>query len=150
MGREKEKRFFFSEEEERQIMESIQRAEKATSGEIRVRLEHISGGDPYKRAVEVFEKLGMTATEQRNGILFYLATDEHQFTLIGDKGIHEKVSDSFWISVKDEVISEFKKGNFAAGLCNGIDHCGKALAEHFPYRSDDVNELSDEISKGDL
>lgn len=146
----KEKLFFFSEQEERQILESIQKAEKATSGEIRVRLEHSSGGDSYKRAVEVFEKLGMTATEERNGILFYLATDDHQFTLIGDSGIHEKVEDTFWTRVKDEVISEFKLGNYATGLCNGIEHCGNALAEHFPYRSDDVNELPDEISKGDL
>jgi len=34
----------------------------------------------------------------------------------------------------------------ADGLCEGILMAGKALQEFFPHQSDDVNELSDEIS----
>lgn len=146
----KEEHFFFTPEQESEITAAIQAAEKRTSGEIRVRVEHKANGDAYKRAVYAFEKLGMTQTELRNGILFYLATDDHQFALIGDSGIHEKVGDNFWEDIKEKVLSEFKLGNFVKGLQDGIAHCGNALAEHFPYQSDDVNELSDEISKEKL
>lgn len=145
-----EEHFFFTEDQEASIMEAIASAEKRTSGEIRVRVEQTSDGDAYKRAVHSFEKLGMTRTELRNGILFYLSVDDHRFALIGDKGIHEKVGPAFWDHIRDEVISHFRKGNFTEGLTRGIHACGEALAKHFPYQSDDVNELPDEISKGDL
>lgn len=150
MTNSKREKFFFSADEEASIVKAIQSAETNTSGEIRIRVEGTSGKDVYKRAVEVFEKLGMQKTELRNGILFYLSTEDKQFALIGDQGIHQKVSDDFWSTVKDEVIQEFSKGNFTEGLCNGIIKCGNALAEYFPYQSDDVNELPDEISKGEL
>ncbi len=146
----KEEHFFFTPEQEEVLLKSIQEAEKRTSGEIRIRVEHKANGDAYKRAVHAFEKLGMTQTELRNGILFYLATDDHQFALIGDKGIHEKVGDSFWSTIRDKVISHFKKGEFTEGLAEGISLCGEALSEHFPYQDDDINELSDDISKGEL
>lgn len=142
--------FFFTEEQESRIVQAIQAAEKRTSGEIRVRVEHKAKGDAYKQAVRAFEKLGMTRTELRNGILFYLATDDHQFALIGDSGIHEKVGPDFWENVKSTVIDKFKSGDFVGGMVDGIHACGEALAEHFPYQKDDVNELSDDISKGEL
>ncbi len=145
-----ESHFFFTPEQEEELLKAIQNAELTTSGELRIRVEHKSSGDAYKDAVRAFEKLGMTKTELRNGILFYLATDDHQFVLIGDKGIHEKVGDNFWSSIRDKVIEHFKKGEFTLGLVEGITACGKALAEYFPYMEDDVNELPDEISKGKL
>lgn len=145
-----EEHFFFTPEQEADIVRAIEEAELQTSGEIRVRIEHRDGGDAYKRAVKVFEKLGMTQTAERNGILFYLATDDHRFALIGDIGIHAKVGDSFWSTIRDAMQSKFKAGDPSGALTDGIKACGKALQEHFPYQSDDVNELSDEISKGDL
>ncbi|NVK28425.1 MAG: TPM domain-containing protein [Flavobacteriia bacterium] len=147
MGKE---HFFFTPAQESEITNAIEKAEKASSGEIRVRVETKSNGDAYKRAVYAFEKLGMTKTELRNGILFYLSTEDHQFALIGDKGIHERVGQTFWDDIRDAVISKFKEGDFTGGMVDGILKCGDALSEHFPYQEDDVNELSDDISKGEL
>lgn len=142
---------FFTETQESQIVSAIKEAEKQTSGEIRVHVEGKTGGkSSYDRAVEVFEKLNMHQTDERNGILFYVATKDHAFSLIGDIGIHEKVGDSFWGEVRDHVIEEFKKGDFVEGLRRGITEAGEQLKVHFPYQSDDVNELPDDISKGDF
>ncbi|GAB5557147.1 MAG: TPM domain-containing protein [Schleiferiaceae bacterium] len=142
---------FFTEQQEAQIVAAIQAAEKQTSGEIRVHVEGKTGSkSSYDRAVEVFENLNMHQTEARNGILFYVATKDHAFSLIGDLGIHEKVGGSFWEEVRDHVIEEFKKGDFTQGLCRGIAEAGEQLKAHFPYQSDDVNELPDDISKGEL
>ena len=57
----------FTEAEEQKILEAIKSAESNTSGEIRLHIEKHCKIDPYDRAIEVFEKLGMTKTEQRNG-----------------------------------------------------------------------------------
>lgn len=144
-------RTFFTESDEKLILEAISKAEKATSGEIRVYIEKSAKNkDPYQRAVEVFEKLKMYETEARNGILFYIATEDHKFSLIGDLGIHEKVGNEFWNSVRDHVIEDFSKGQFAKGLAQGILEAGEQLKKHFPYQKDDINELSDDISTGEI
>ena len=139
-------RKFFTEEQEEQIINAIRQAELNTSGEIRVHIEANCEGDAVERATQVFGELNMHETELRNGILFYIATDAHKFSVVGDQGIHEHVHDAFWQEIRDEVIEEFKAGHFAAGLEKGILHCGEALRQYFPYQDDDINELPDEIS----
>lgn len=139
-------RKFLSESEEQRVVEAIQEAELNTSGEIRVHIETHHEKDAYKRAVEVFAALEMHKTAERNGVLIYLATDDHQFAILGDKGIDEKVPDDFWNHIRDLMQENFRKGDFVSGLAEGIKAGGKALSEFFPYRDDDSNELSDEIS----
>ena len=54
----------------------------------------------------------------------------------------------FWNSTKDSIQNHFKKGDFKQGIVDGILTAGKELKIHFPYQSDDTNELSNEVSKG--
>ncbi len=138
---------FLTAEEEQRIVEAIIEADNKTSGEIRVHLEKGLQKDPIKRAQEVFYYLGMDGTQNQNGILFYVAVDDHRFAVIGDKGIDTVVPDNFWESIRDEVITEFKSGAFARGLIEGILHAGEKLKEFFPLEDTDQNELPDSISK---
>lgn len=137
---------FFTHEQQEQIMEAIRKAEKDTSGEIRVHIETACEGDVLDRAAWIFRKLGMHKTQERNGVLFYLAVRDRKFAVIGDAGINSKVPDGFWDSVKETLRKNFVKGLFSEGLSEGIILAGRQLRTHFPYRSDDVNELPDEIS----
>ena len=139
-------RTFFSKEEQQKIVAAIKEAELNTSGEIRVHIENHCKEEAIERAAEVFYDLKMNQTAARNGILFYLAVKDHKFAIIGDEGINKNVEHDFWNDIKDEMIVNFKENRFAEGLINGILKCGKRLKEYFPYQSDDVNELSDEIS----
>lgn len=139
---------FFSEEEQEAIVSAITRAEKNTSGEIRIHLEAKSNLDPVSRARQIFTKLKLHKTKARNGILFYLATDDHKFAVIGDSGIDAVVSQGFWENIKNKVLEKFKQGNFAEGLIQGIIEAGNSLQEYFPYKADDENEHKDEISFG--
>jgi len=139
---------FFTSQEQDQIIESIRMAELNTSGEIRLHIEANCEGDAYERAKVVFEQLGMHATEQKNGVLFYLAYANQKFAILGDKGIHEKVSQQFWDEEKELLVSYFKQQKFAEGLCLAIAQAGDKLKQHFPYQSNDTNELSNEISFG--
>ncbi len=139
---------FFSKEDQALILSAIKEAEINTSGEIRVHIESKCKYDVLDRAADVFKQLKMHETALRNGVLFYLATEDRQFAIIGDVGINSKVEDTFWDEIKDDMLSKFKAGAFKEGLSEGIKASGVALKEHFPYQSDDVNELSDEISFG--
>lgn len=136
----------FSDEQRQTIVAAIQEAEKQTSGEIRVHIENTVKEDPLDRAVEMFYKLDMNKTDLRNGVLIYLAVEDRQLAIIGDKGINEVVEEGFWDHIKDEMIRHFKEGQFTEGLASGIKMAGEALQAHFPYQKDDKNELSDDIS----
>ncbi len=138
---------FLNPEEEKQIVEAIRKAEKNTSGEIRVHLEKNSTSEGKERAVEVFKELGMHHTAQKNGVLFYVDVDNKIFVILGDEGINKVVPADFWESIKDKVISRFKEGKYGAGLVEGIKEVGEKLKKYFPYQEDDINELPDEISK---
>ncbi len=132
--------------QEQIIVEAILAAEKNTSGEIRVHIEKICKTDSYKRAIEVFKKLGMAATKERNAVLIYIAEDSHKFAIIGDSGIHEKVGNDFWVKSADTLNSYFKNKLFVEGIKETILFCGVALKQYFPYQSNDANELSNEIT----
>ncbi len=139
---------FFTKEERRQIVEAIKEAELNTSGEIRVHIENNCPGDALERATHWFGKMGMHKTELRNGVLFYLAVKSHKFAIVGDEGINKAVPDNFWEKIKTSMALRFQQRDFAQGLVNGILEAGKALKKYFPHQSDDVNELSDDISFG--
>lgn len=139
---------YFTAENKLQIANAIRVAELNTSGEIRVHIEKYCKGDALDQAAYVFEKLEMHKTQLRNGVLFYLAIDDHKFAILGDAGINQKVPDDFWEKTKELVLSKFKEGNITEGLTSGILMAGEQLKEHFPYLAEDKNELSDDISFG--
>ncbi|MGQ7870077.1 TPM domain-containing protein [Sunxiuqinia sp. sy24] len=139
---------FFTDEEKKQITDAVKAAELNTSGEVRVHVEGKCPEDVLDRAAYWFEKLAMHKTELRNGVLFYLAVTDQKFAILGDAGINAKVPSDFWDEIKEHVLSKFKEGRFADGLSEGIRMAGEQLKAHFPYQTDDVNELSDEISFG--
>ena len=139
---------FFTKEQEKSITDAIKEAELNTSGEIRVHIEADCKEDVLDRAAFMFEKLEMHKTELRNGILFYLSVNDKKFAILGDAGINAVTAENFWEEIKETVINHFKKNEFDIGLSTGIKMTGEALKKHFPYQSDDVNELSDEISFG--
>ncbi|WP_075602878.1 TPM domain-containing protein [Saccharicrinis aurantiacus] len=139
---------FFNKDERKLIVDAIKEAELNTSGEIRVHIDSKCEEDVMDRAAYWFEKLQMHKTELRNGVLFYLAYEDHKFAILGDAGINQKVDANFWEKDKETMLNYFKQGEFAKGLSEGIKLSGEQLKVHFPYQSDDVNELSDEISFG--
>ncbi len=138
----------FTKEQEQQIVNAIKQAELNTSGEIRVHVEKKCKGDVLDRAANVFAMLEMHQTELRNGVLFYLATHDKQFAILGDAGINVNVPENFWETIKETMLLHFKDGDFTLGLSKGIEMAGEKLKEFFPYQSDDLNELPDEISYG--
>jgi len=140
---------FLSDDEKEQIVQDIKNAENKSSGEIRVHIEYHCRTEPLKRAKEVFEKLGMTNTKEKNGVLIYLAVGDRKLAVIGDSGINNKVSPDFWHKVKEHIKGELTRGQFYHGIRLGIELIGEKLKEFFPHHPNDADELSDEPSFGD-
>ncbi|MDF1574677.1 MAG: TPM domain-containing protein [Bacteroidales bacterium] len=139
---------FFSKEEKELIKSAVKKAEQNTSGEIRVHLDTRCREDVMDRAAWWFKKLSMHLTEQRNGVLFYLAVKDRKFAILGDAGINAVTPGHFWDKIKEKMAEHFSEGDFSGGLQEGILMAGQALKEKFPYQDGDVNELTDEISFG--
>ena len=139
---------FFTEQQKLSIQQAIANAELNTSGEIRVHIDDKCKEDVLDKAANIFQHLKMDATELRNGVLFYLAVEDHKFAIIGDKGINEKVPSDFWNHIKETMLSHFKQKQFTEGLCKGIEMAGEKLKAHFPLQNNDTNELSNDVSFG--
>ncbi len=137
---------FFTPAQQDMIVRAIAEAERATSGEIRVHIESSCKGKVLDRAAWLFDKLGMTRTAERNGVLFYLAVNNRKFAIIGDTGINSLVPPGFWDAIRDHMKEKFAEGKFTEGLSEGIIMAGNQLKDKFPYATDDVDELSNNIS----
>lgn len=137
---------FLTDKQEQKIIKAIAEAENRTSGEVRVHIEHKCKRDPLERAAKIFHELGMDETELQNGVLIYIATEDHKAAVYAGKGILKQVEDGFWDGVLNIILNHFKKEEYEAGLVEAIKKVGFKLKELFPSRQDDINELSDEIS----
>lgn len=140
-------RRILSDADERRVVEAIVRAESGTSGEIRVHVESRARKDAMTAARFWFARLGMDRTEERNGVLIYVAVADRAFAVVGDEGIHGKVGEAGWSALRDAMAARFRAAEFAEGLVGAIETSGAWLAEHFPRKGDDVNELPDSVSR---
>lgn len=138
---------FFSPDQCNELEKLIADAESKTSGELRIHVERICE-DPVARAKEVFAELKMHETEQKSGVLFYLAIESRRFSILGDEGINKLVPENFWDSIRDGMAEKFKEGHFVEGMKFAIEAAGEQLSRYFPINPSDRNELSNTISFG--
>jgi uncharacterized membrane protein len=136
---------FISKLDEQKIVAAIGEAEKKTSGEIRVYISSKHRNEPLAAAQKRFEKLGMTKTRERNGVLIFIAPLSRKFAIVGDSGIHQKCGAGFWNEITEQMGSSFKEGRFSEAIVHAVGKVGAVLATYFPIGPDDRNELPDDI-----
>jgi uncharacterized membrane protein len=137
--------------DDERIVAAIREAEARSRGEIRVHVAEREVKDPRTEAAAVFERLGMAATAERNGVLVFVAPESQSITVIGDKEAHEHCGgEPFWSAVVALIRDEFRASHFTEGIVAGVRAVGEELARHFPRRSGetDRNELPDTVSRG--
>ena len=130
------------------IVAAIREAEARSRGEIRVHVTNHPDVEVEAAARTQFEKLEMTKTELRNGVLIYVAPRSQRFAVIGDKGIHERCGPDFWPEIAKVMEDDFRAGRFTEGILDGVTAAGDALARHFPRSEShtDANELADDVT----
>ena len=136
--------------DQKRIVAAIQNAEGQTSGEIRIHVQPKATGSELRAVAErTFERLGMTKTALRNGVLLFIATEEQRFVILGDRGIDEKVPAGFWDDIATTLGARFVAGELTEGIEEAVLAAGQQLRVFFPRAGDDLNELSDEIDVSD-
>lgn len=128
------------------LVEAIQSAEDHSTGEIRVHIDSNTETRDAKTAFDVFKKLDMDKTAERNAVLFHVNFEQKYLTIIGDIGIHEKVKQSYWDHLHDYITAEFAKGHYYQALKSAILETGLELKKHFPVEGENPNQLSNEIT----
>ncbi|NLT32111.1 MAG: hypothetical protein GXX81_01570 [Acidobacteria bacterium] len=92
-----------------------------------------------------FYSSGLDRTRESNGVEIYLSLFERQVVVLGDRGIHARMGDRSWDEVRDLIIQGIREKRPGEGICAAIELLGEVLAEHFPARPDDINELPDGV-----
>jgi uncharacterized membrane protein len=137
---------FLAQLDQQRIVDAIAAAELQTSGEIRVHIQPKARGEIRPVAERTFERLGMTKTALRTGVLLFIACEEQRFTILGDRGIDEKVPAGFWDDIAAKLTIRFKAGELTDGIVEAIHSAGEQLRQFFPRAEDDVDELTNEIN----
>ncbi len=127
------------------IAEAVAAAERRTSAEVKVIVTRYCWSDIRRKAETLFHKHGLQRTKDRNAVMILMVLVNREFLVYGDKGIHEKVEEGFWLEVRDAMQERFRAGELVEGILAGVERVGEQLAAYFPRAEDDVNELSDEV-----
>ena len=98
-----------------------------------------------ERAVRAFFEKRLYKTRDENGILIFISILERKVWIIGDRGIDRQVSHETWNAMAREISAGIGAGHACEAICRVIGQCGSVLAEHFPKRGDDTNELPDDL-----
>lgn len=141
---------FFAKIDEQKIVAAIRNAELRSRGEIRIHATERVVTDVMPEATKAFERLGMTATAERNGILIFVAPKSQRFAVLGDSGITSRVGTAPLDEIASLMSSAFREGRFTDGLVGAVERAGVLLAAHFPRveGASDRDELSNTISRG--
>lgn len=99
-----------------------------------------------RRAAELhFMAHGIHLTTERTGVLLYVCMMPRRIEVLADSGIHSKVDAATWDKTVAQIAFGARAGRLADGLIAAIHSTGELLAQHFPRRADDRNELPDRV-----
>jgi len=134
----------------KEITDKILFIESNSSAEIKIIiLKRKSFWDRKKTAFDIavkeFKKNKLYKTKDRTGILLLIILKEKEIALIGDSGIHSKVSKEFWDKIVNNVIEKFRVNNFKDGILLALDELATPLFTYFPIKPDDTNEISNDL-----
>jgi len=139
----------FTERDLDDIAAAVGRVETTAAAEVRVHLEQRvpRATNALTRAQTLFRRLGMERTRRRNGVLIYLALDDHKLAVVGDVAIHDRVGLAYWERVRDLMVSRLRASAPRDAVVDAVEELGRVLAEYFPRVPGDAGgELSNEVS----
>jgi putative membrane protein len=99
-----------------------------------------------QRAKGHFLEAGLSNTRDRTGILIFISYREKRIELLADSGISSLIPEEKWKGIVNDLIVEIKKKKIGEGIVKAVEECGELLSEHFPIKSDDTNELPNDIN----
>ena len=100
------------------------------------------------RAAAAFVSEEVFDTRDRTGVLLFVSLFEHRVVVLADSGIHARVPPGSWESIVDGVVAGIRAGEPGRAVAEGVERCGRLLAEHgVARRPDDRDELTDPMRR---
>lgn len=99
----------------------------------------------HDNALKQFYARNVHLTAERTGVLIFLSLAERYAEVVADAGIDAKVPQDIWDSIVAGLIDDARNDRLADGFVTAVAAVGALLAEHFPVRPDDINELDDHL-----
>ena len=132
------------------VQQAVADSERLHRGEIRFAVEaglapldllrSVSARD---RAVAAFARLGVWDTEENCGVLVYVQMFDRRIEIVADRGIAARVPQAEWEAVCRGMEAAFRDDRYEQGALDAIARVTHLLAQHFPPRADNPNELPD-------
>lgn len=97
------------------------------------------------RALEQFYARGLDKTHERTAVLIFVSLHDRRAEVLADSGISGRVDASAWNDVIADLVAGIRTNRPGDGFVAAIERCGRHLAEHFPARPDNPNELPDRL-----
>lgn len=139
--------FFFEDDFSRLVEKSIEEAELLTSAEFKLHIEEVCNEEVLDRAAFVFSELELHKTEKRNAVLLYVSVNDRKVSILADAGAKAHLSEQFLSETLSTLISDFKMNQYAQGIGNCFRNIASALKSNFPYQENDINEISNTVSR---
>lgn len=139
--------FFFEEKFSFEVEKAIEEAELLTSAEFKLHIEESCNEDLLDRAAFVFSELELHKTEKRNAVLLYVSVNDRKVSILADAGAKAHLSEQFLSETLSSLINDFKMNEYAQGIGNCLLTIASALKSHFPYQENDINEISNTVSR---
>lgn len=111
-----------SSSEEKQINQLLSDLEKSTSAQVALlTVDNLQGYPLESFSIKVVDEWGLGQKDRDNGLLVLLAMDEKKVRIEVGYGLEGSVTDlkSGYI-IRNIILPEFRKGQFAQGLYNGV------------------------------
>jgi len=102
-----------------------------------------------QEAAEIqFYKKGVYRTREETGVLLYVSVFERKAWVLGDRGINAKIPEGYWKGVVDTIVQGIREGRPAESICQAVGGMASVIAEKFPVRAGDQDELVNLVVEG--
>ena len=101
------------------------------------------GGEAKRAACPQSCTERLQSTREANVGLSFRAVLERRVWILGDRGINARIQPKSWQEFVDRLTAGIRDNHRCDALCTVIGEIGEVLADRFPPRTDDRNELDD-------
>lgn len=92
-------------------------------------------------AVSCFFNNRLYCTRDQSGVLVFISLLERKVWVLADKGIAERVGQDVWDQTVATITEGIRRRRACPAICAAVERVGRLLADHFPPRPDDTDEL---------
>lgn len=132
-----------------QLEKELKVYEDSTSNQLALLIVQSLDGEVLEEySLKVAEKWKLGTKNKDNGVLLFIAVDDHKMRIEVGQGLEGVLTDAQSNRIiRNEIAPEFRRGDYDAGVKAGIDGIVKAIAGE--YKADEGDNASGELTLGE-